>query len=82
MFRPAPWLGISILWSGTRAQADLLVGLNNDASVHQIKGREGCDIPPTTRPESLEAVGYVTEFDHPRAENIIPTVRRDFLVKG
>lgn len=69
-----------------RAQGDLLVvGLNSDASVRQIKGEGRPVYPAADRARilaALEAVDYVVVFDDPRAENIIRTVRPDVLVKG
>ena len=69
-----------------RAQGDLLVvGLNSDASVRQIKGDGRPVYPAADRARilaALEAVDYVVIFDDPRAENIIRTVRPDVLVKG
>ena len=69
-----------------RAQGDLLVvGLNGDASVRQIKGEGRPVYPATDRARilaALETVNYVVEFDDPRAENIIRAVRPDVLVKG
>jgi D-beta-D-heptose 7-phosphate kinase/D-beta-D-heptose 1-phosphate adenosyltransferase len=69
-----------------RAQGDLLVvGLNSDASVRQIKGEGRPVYPAADRARilaALEAVDYVVIFDEVRAENIIRAVRPDVLVKG
>ena len=69
-----------------RAQADLLVvGLNDDASVRQIKGDDRPVYPAADRARilaALEAVDYVVIFDDPRAEKIITAVRPDVLIKG
>ncbi len=69
-----------------RSQGDLLVvGLNGDASVRQIKGDGRPVYPAADRARlvaALEAVDYVVIFDDPRAENIIRTVRPDVLIKG
>ncbi len=69
-----------------RAQGDLLVvGLNDDASVRQIKGEGRPVYPAADRARllaALEAVDYVVIFDEPRAEKIIRAVRPDILVKG
>jgi len=69
-----------------RAQGDLLVvGLNSDASVRQIKGDGRPVYPAADRARilaALEAVDYVVIFDDPRAENIIRAVRPDVLIKG
>ena len=69
-----------------RAQGDLLVvGLNDDASVRQIKGEGRPVYPVADRARllaALEAVDYVVIFDDPRAEKIIHAVRPDILIKG
>jgi D-beta-D-heptose 7-phosphate kinase / D-beta-D-heptose 1-phosphate adenosyltransferase len=69
-----------------RAQGDLLVvGLNDDASVRQIKGDDRPVYPEADRARilaALEAVDYVVIFGEPRAENIIRAVRPDILIKG
>jgi D-beta-D-heptose 7-phosphate kinase/D-beta-D-heptose 1-phosphate adenosyltransferase len=69
-----------------RAQGDLLVvGLNSDSSVREIKGAGRPVYPASDRARilaALEAVDYVVVFDEPRAENIIRAVRPDVLVKG
>jgi len=69
-----------------RAQGDLLVvGLNSDSSVRQIKGEGRPVYPASDRARilaALEAVDYVVVFDDPRAEGIIRAVRPDVLVKG
>jgi D-beta-D-heptose 7-phosphate kinase/D-beta-D-heptose 1-phosphate adenosyltransferase len=69
-----------------RAQGDLLiVALNGDASVQQLKGK--------TRPinsqqdranvlAGLQAVDFVTVFDEPTPLRIIQALRPDVLVKG
>jgi D-beta-D-heptose 7-phosphate kinase / D-beta-D-heptose 1-phosphate adenosyltransferase len=69
-----------------RRQGDLLVvGLNSDASVRQLKGEGRPVYPQEDRARmlaALEAVDYVILFDNPRAEGIIRFVRPDILVKG
>jgi D-beta-D-heptose 7-phosphate kinase / D-beta-D-heptose 1-phosphate adenosyltransferase len=69
-----------------RAQGDLLVvGLNDDASVRQIKGEGRPVYPAADRARllaALEAVDYVVIFDDPCAEKIVRAVRPDILVKG
>jgi D-beta-D-heptose 7-phosphate kinase / D-beta-D-heptose 1-phosphate adenosyltransferase len=69
-----------------RSQGDLLVvGLNDDASVRQIKGEGRPVYAAADRARllaALEAVDYVVIFDDPRAEKIIGAVRPDILVKG
>lgn len=69
-----------------RSQGDLLVvGLNDDASVRQIKGEGRPVYAAADRARllaALEAVDYVVIFHDPRAEEIILAVRPDILVKG
>lgn len=69
-----------------RSQGDLLVvGLNDDASVREIKGEGRPVYPAADRARilaSLEAVDYVVIFNEVRAENIVRAVRPDILVKG
>ena len=69
-----------------RAQGDLLVvALNSDRSVHQLKGKGRPIYHAADRARmlaALEAVDYVVVFDEPRAENILRAIRPDVLVKG
>jgi D-beta-D-heptose 7-phosphate kinase / D-beta-D-heptose 1-phosphate adenosyltransferase len=69
-----------------RAQADLLVvGLNSDRSVRQLKGDGRPVYPVAERARilaALEAVDYVVVFDETRAEKIIRAVKPDVLIKG
>jgi D-beta-D-heptose 7-phosphate kinase / D-beta-D-heptose 1-phosphate adenosyltransferase len=69
-----------------RAQADLLVvGLNSDRSVRQLKGNGRPVYPAAERARilaALEAVDYVVVFDETRAEKIIRAVKPDVLIKG
>jgi D-beta-D-heptose 7-phosphate kinase/D-beta-D-heptose 1-phosphate adenosyltransferase len=69
-----------------RRQGDVLVvGLNSDDSVRQLKGEGRPVYPQEDRARilaALEAVDYVIVFDNPRAEGIIRFVRPDVLVKG
>jgi D-beta-D-heptose 7-phosphate kinase/D-beta-D-heptose 1-phosphate adenosyltransferase len=63
----------------------LVVGLNDDASVRQIKGEGRPVYAAADRARllaALEAVDYVVIFDDPRAEKIIQAVRPDILIKG
>ena len=69
-----------------RSQGDkLVVGLNSDRSVRQLKG-EGRPIHPASERArilaAMEPVDYVVIFDDPRAEKIVRVVRPDVLVKG
>jgi D-beta-D-heptose 7-phosphate kinase/D-beta-D-heptose 1-phosphate adenosyltransferase len=69
-----------------RAQADLLVvGLNSDASVRQLKGPTRPHNPAEARAAvlaALEAVDFVTVFDEPTPLDLIRAVQPDVLVKG
>lgn len=69
-----------------RRQADcLVVGLNSDASVRQLKGPGRPLNPAEARAAVLAAlqdVDYVTLFDDPTPLALITAVRPDVLVKG
>jgi D-beta-D-heptose 7-phosphate kinase/D-beta-D-heptose 1-phosphate adenosyltransferase len=69
-----------------RAQADVLVvGLNSDRSVRQLKGNGRPVYPAAERARilaALEAVDYVVVFEETRAEKIIRAVKPDVLIKG
>ena len=69
-----------------RAQGDLLVvGLNSDRSVRELKGKGRPIYPAPERARilaAMEAVDYVILFDEPRADKIARFVRPDVLVKG
>jgi D-beta-D-heptose 7-phosphate kinase/D-beta-D-heptose 1-phosphate adenosyltransferase len=63
----------------------LMVGLNSDASVRRLKGRERPYVSEMERAEilaSLECVDYVTIFSESRPDNLIDLIRPDFHVKG
>jgi D-beta-D-heptose 7-phosphate kinase/D-beta-D-heptose 1-phosphate adenosyltransferase len=69
-----------------RAQGDVVVlGLNSDSSVKQIKGP---DRPINNQHDraavlaALETVDYIVVFDEPDPLNLIEKVRPDVLVKG
>ncbi len=70
----------------SRAQGDVLVvGLNSDRSVRELKGPERPVYGANDRARllaALEMVGYVAVFDDVRAEEIIRRVRPDVLIKG
>jgi D-beta-D-heptose 7-phosphate kinase/D-beta-D-heptose 1-phosphate adenosyltransferase len=72
--------------SFARSQGDVLVvALNSDESVRQLKGPERpvCKVAERARLlAALEIVDYVVIFDDLRAEDTIRAVRPDFLVKG
>jgi len=63
----------------------LVVGLNSDASVRMIKGKNRPIVPEAERAEvlsALEAVDYVVIFDEPTPIRLIEAIRPDVLVKG
>lgn len=69
-----------------RALGDVLVvGLNSDESVRQIKGAGRPLVSQEERAEllaSLESVTYVVVFDEPTAERLATAVRPDVYAKG
>jgi len=63
----------------------LIVALNSDRSVRQIKGPDRPILPEKERAEliaALEMVDYVTLFDEPDPLNVIRELRPDVLAKG
>ncbi|WP_308727131.1 PfkB family carbohydrate kinase [Burkholderia ambifaria] len=69
-----------------RAQGDILVvGLNSDASVHELdgSGRPGNSLADRAEVlAGLAAVDYVVEFDAPTPLKLIESLEPDVLVKG
>lgn len=63
----------------------LIVALNSDSSVKQIKGPGRPILPEGERAEliaALEMVDYVTLFDEPDPLNVIQELKPDVLAKG
>ncbi len=63
----------------------LLVAINSDSSVKNIKGPNRPILPETERAElvaALELVDYVTVFPEPDPYEVIKELRPDVLVKG
>jgi rfaE bifunctional protein nucleotidyltransferase chain/domain len=63
----------------------LIVAVNSDRSVSEMKGPERPLIPETERAEilvALEAVDWVVIFDDPTPRRLIAAVLPDILVKG
>ena len=63
----------------------LVVAVNSDASVQQIKGPRRPILPDVERAEliaALEMVDYVTVFDGLNPYNVINELRPNLLVKG
>ena len=69
-----------------RACADLLiVGINSDQSIKQIKGPTRPVLPELDRCEllgAMEMVDFVVLFNEPDPHNLISAIRPDVLVKG
>ena len=69
-----------------RACADLLiVGINSDQSVKQIKGPTRPVLPESDRCKllaAMEMVDFVVLFNEPDPGNLISAIRPDVLVKG
>ena len=74
------------LLNASRRLGDLLiVGLNTDRSVSELKGPERPIVSESARAEvlgALRAVDYVTLFDEPTPLELIRAVVPDVLVKG
>ena len=63
----------------------LIVGINSDASVQEIKGPQRPLIPEAERAEllaALAAVDFVTVFDEPTPRELIAAILPAVLVKG
>ena len=63
----------------------LIVALNSDSSVREIKGPDRPILPEEERAEliaALEMVDYVTLFDEPDPLNVLRELRPDVLAKG
>jgi rfaE bifunctional protein nucleotidyltransferase chain/domain len=74
------------LFEAARAQGDvLIVALNSDRSVREIKGEARPVVPEAERAETLralEAVDRVVVYDEPTPLAVITALRPDVLVKG
>jgi D-beta-D-heptose 7-phosphate kinase/D-beta-D-heptose 1-phosphate adenosyltransferase len=72
--------------AAAKAEGDILVvGVNSDQSVRQIKGPGRPVVPEMERSEVLASLGcvdYVTIFDEPDPLAVIESLRPDVLVKG
>jgi D-glycero-beta-D-manno-heptose 1-phosphate adenylyltransferase len=72
--------------AGAKALGEcLIVGINSDAQVRQIKGENRPFMPENERAEIVSAlrfVDYVTIFPEPTVEELIRAIRPDFHAKG
>lgn len=72
--------------SEARALGDcLIVGINSDAQVRQLKGANRPFTPEGERAEiisALRCVDFVTIFEEPTVEELIRAIRPDFHAKG
>ncbi len=63
----------------------LIVGINSDKQVKNLKGEKRPFMPENERAEIISALGfvdYVTIFQEPTVEELIRTIRPDFHAKG
>jgi rfaE bifunctional protein nucleotidyltransferase chain/domain len=74
------------LFERARAEGDrLVVGLNSDRSVREIKGPDRPVVPEAERAEillGLESVDRVLVYDEPTPAEVIAALLPDVLVKG
>jgi rfaE bifunctional protein nucleotidyltransferase chain/domain len=74
------------LFEAARAEGDVLVvALNSDRSVREIKGKDRPVVPEAERAETvlaLEAVDRVVIYDEPTPLKVIVALQPDVLVKG
>jgi len=72
--------------AGAKALGDILiVGLNSDEQVRNLKGGNRPFMPEAERAEivsALKFVDYVTIFDEPTVTELIRAIRPDFHAKG
>ncbi|HLH74462.1 MAG TPA: adenylyltransferase/cytidyltransferase family protein [Chloroflexota bacterium] len=78
-------LGHARYLQAARSFGRLVVGINSDASVRQLKGPDRPLVPEAERAELLAAlrwVDLVTIFDESTAETLVEDLRPDVYVKG
>ena len=72
--------------AGAKKYGDcLIVGINSDEQVRQLKGTNRPLMPERERAEIISAlrfVDFVTIFDEPTVEELIRAIRPDFHAKG
>src|SRR5215510_3850148 len=71
---------------GARAEGDvLIVGVNSDEQVRQLKGEGRPILSQVDRAEivgALQSVNYVTIFDEPTVEELLLAIKPDVHAKG
>ena len=76
---------IRYLKDSKKAADILVVAVNSDKSLKNLKGDHRAEINETGRARiigSLECVDYVTVFDEVRVDNVLLTLKPDFHCKG
>jgi len=76
---------VSYLEGAAEISDALIVGINSDASVHLLKGRNRPIIPGNERAEiiaAFEVVDYVVLFNEPSCDAILERLRPDIHAKG
>ena len=76
---------VSYLESAKKPGRVLVIGLNSDASVRNIKGPQRPIVSQKERAAvlaALECVDYVTIFNEDTPSNLIKTLKPDVIIKG
>lgn len=76
---------VSYLEKAKKGNRILVVGLNSDVSIREIKGTGRPIVPQRERAgvlAALASVDYVSIFSAPTPINLIKAVKPDFLIKG
>ena len=76
---------VSYLKAAQKGDRILIVALNSDRSIQEIKGNDRPIVPQKERAAvlaSLSCVDYVTIFNEPTPLKVIETLRPDVIVKG
>jgi len=79
-------LGHVVYLERAKSKGDLLiVAINSDRSMRELKGRERPLVPQSERARvlaGLSSVDYVTIFEEPTPHSVIQALEPDVLVKG
>ncbi len=76
---------VKYLEEAGRGNRILIVGLNSDVSIHQIKGSSRPIVGQKSRAAvlaALESVDFVVLFDEDTPHQLIATLKPDVLIKG